>query len=67
MVRIKAIREESTRKGQGGLSFTAEVFEIITSVNKENHRAIHLYINSPDLKQLIWVGAVVREITKRTG
>ena len=45
LFQIKAIREESTRKGQGGLSFTAEVFEIITSVNKENHRAIHLYIN----------------------
>jgi len=45
LLQIKAIQEESTRKGQGGLSFTAEVFEIITSVNKENHRAIHLYIN----------------------
>ncbi|EOA40481.1 hypothetical protein CARUB_v10009206mg [Capsella rubella] len=31
--RIKAIKEESTRKGQCGLSVTAEVFEISSSLN----------------------------------
>uniref|UniRef100_A0A1J3GUW7 non-specific serine/threonine protein kinase n=1 Tax=Noccaea caerulescens TaxID=107243 RepID=A0A1J3GUW7_NOCCA len=30
---LKAIKEESTRKGQGGLSVTAEVFEIVPSLN----------------------------------
>ncbi|KAJ4881799.1 CBL-interacting serine/threonine-protein kinase 17 [Raphanus sativus] len=32
-IMLKAIREESTQKGQGGLSLTAEVFEIIPSLN----------------------------------
>jgi len=30
---LKAIKEESTRKGHGGLTVTAEVFEIIPSLN----------------------------------
>ncbi|CAG7896859.1 unnamed protein product [Brassica rapa] len=39
--RLKAIREESTRKGPGGLSLTAEVFEIILSLNVIELRKSH--------------------------
>ncbi|CAN7054349.1 unnamed protein product, partial [Brassica oleracea var. botrytis] len=38
---LKAIREESTRKGPGGLSLTAEVFEIIPSLNVIELRKSH--------------------------
>ncbi|WZZ07990.1 hypothetical protein YC2023_093911 [Brassica napus] len=38
---LKAIREESTRKGQGGLSLTAEVFKIIPSLNMIELRKSH--------------------------
>ncbi|KAF8083189.1 hypothetical protein N665_0789s0008 [Sinapis alba] len=40
-IMLKAIREESTRKGQGGLSLTAEVFEIIPSLNVIELRKSH--------------------------
>ncbi|XP_010500348.1 PREDICTED: CBL-interacting serine/threonine-protein kinase 17-like [Camelina sativa] len=39
--RIKAIKEESTRKGQCGLSVTAEVFEISPSLNVVELRKSH--------------------------
>ncbi|KAG2255334.1 hypothetical protein Bca52824_074628 [Brassica carinata] len=38
---LKAIREENTRKGPGGLSLTAEVFEIIPSLNVIELRKSH--------------------------
>ncbi|XP_022575191.2 CBL-interacting serine/threonine-protein kinase 17 isoform X1 [Brassica napus] len=38
---LKAIQEESTRKGQGGLSVTAEVFEIIPLLNVVELRKSH--------------------------
>nr|VDD03041.1 unnamed protein product [Brassica rapa] len=38
---LKAIREESTRKGQGGLSLTAEVFKMIPSLNMIELRKSH--------------------------
>ncbi|KAJ4896547.1 CBL-interacting serine/threonine-protein kinase 17 [Raphanus sativus] len=38
---LKALREESTRKGQGGLSVTAEVFKIIPLLNVVELRKSH--------------------------
>ncbi|KAG2314331.1 hypothetical protein Bca52824_017453 [Brassica carinata] len=40
-IMLKAIREDSTRKGQGGLSLTAEVFEITSSLNVIELRKSH--------------------------
>ena len=41
LLQLKAIREESTRKGQGGLSLTAEVFKMIPSLNMIELRKSH--------------------------
>lgn len=49
LLQLKAIKEESTRKGQGqgGLSVTAEVFEIVPSLNlvelKKSYGHLSLY------------------------
>lgn len=41
LLQLKAIQEESTGKGQGGLSVTAEVFEIIPLLNVVELRKSH--------------------------
>ena len=41
LLQLKAIREERSRKGPGGLSLTAEVFEIIPSLNVIELRKSH--------------------------
>ena len=52
LLQLKAIREESTRKGPGGLSLTAEVFEIILSLNVIELRKSHG--DSSPYKQVIY-------------
>lgn len=41
LLQLKAIQEESTQKGQAGLSVTAEVFEIIPLLNVVELRKSH--------------------------
>lgn len=41
LVQLKAIEQESNRKGQGGLLLTAEVFEIIPLLNVVELRKKH--------------------------
>ncbi|KAH0855034.1 hypothetical protein HID58_018429 [Brassica napus] len=61
---LKAIQEESTRKGQGGLSVTAEVFEIIPLLNVVELRKSH---GDSSLYNQVLINSFVREIIKRIG
>ncbi|KAH0879439.1 hypothetical protein HID58_066833, partial [Brassica napus] len=61
---LKAIQEESTRKGQGGLSVTAEVFEIIPLLNVVELRKSH---GDSCLYNQVLINSFMREIIKRIG
>ncbi|CAH8381091.1 unnamed protein product [Eruca vesicaria subsp. sativa] len=69
---LKAIQQEGYRKGRGGLSLTAEVFEIIPLLNVVELRMTHgdslLYEQSrPKTAYCFLVGIVVRQIIQRIG
>ncbi|KAF3585000.1 hypothetical protein F2Q69_00029259, partial [Brassica cretica] len=61
---LKAIQEESTGKGQGGLSVAAEVFEIIPLLNVVELRKSH---GDSCLYNQVLINSFMREIIKRIG